>query len=64
MIAAKRPRIGRRLAAIPGGLRKWTRRLDRSADRALERAHPAVLRVRHRATAAATATLGLSLIHI
>jgi len=57
MIAAKRPRIGRRLAAIPSAVVKWTRRLDRSADRALERAHPALRRVRRSAATAAAAAL-------
>ncbi|HEX3240053.1 MAG TPA: hypothetical protein VHR18_07950 [Solirubrobacterales bacterium] len=57
MIAAKRPRIGRGLKAVPGAVVRWTRRLDRSADRALERAHPTVLRVRLRATRAASASL-------
>jgi len=50
MIAAKRPRIGERLRA-------WTRWLDRTADRALDRAHPALARAGRRARAAAAATL-------
>jgi hypothetical protein len=43
--------------ALPGRVVKWTRRLDRAADRALERAHPTVRRVGHEATAIAAATL-------
>ncbi len=57
MIAAKRRRIGRRLAAIPAAAGKWTRRLDRAADRGLERAHPTVLRTRSRVGALLTASL-------
>jgi len=45
MIAAKRPRLGQRLSAVGGLVRKWTRRLDRAADRGLERAHPPLRRV-------------------
>jgi hypothetical protein len=45
MIAAVRRRIGNAFSAVPAGLVKWSRRVDRAADRALERAHPAVLRV-------------------
>jgi hypothetical protein len=58
MIAAKRPRIGRGPKALPSTLVKWTRRLDRAADRGLERAHPTVRQVGHRAAAIATSTLG------
>jgi hypothetical protein len=48
MIAAKRSRIGARVGALPGLAMKWTRRLDRSADRVLERAHPTVRRLSRR----------------
>ncbi len=57
MIAAKRPRIGRGLKALPGTLVKWTRRLDRTANRGLERAHPSVRRIHRRASAIAAAAL-------
>lgn len=52
MIAAVRQRIGAVSAAVPATAVKWTRRLDRAANRGLERAHPALLRVKHRSTAA------------
>lgn len=45
MIAAKRPRLGKRLSSVRGAASKWTRRLDRAANRGLERAHPALRRV-------------------
>ncbi len=54
MIAAVRRRIGAVFAAMPTAAVKWTRRIDRAADRGLERAHPALLRVRHRADAIVT----------
>jgi len=57
MIAAKRPRIGARLRAIPAAAVKLTRRIDRAADRGLERAHPTVRRIARSSSAAATATL-------
>ena len=53
MIAAVRRRIGAVFAAVPTAAAKWTRRIDRAADRGLERAHPALLRARHRAAAIA-----------
>ncbi len=57
MIAAKRPRTGKRLKALPGTVVKWTRRLDRAADRGLERVHPALRRIGRRASAASAVTL-------
>ncbi|MGE0067705.1 MAG: hypothetical protein AB7T48_10190 [Solirubrobacterales bacterium] len=45
------------MKAIPGAVVKWTRRLDRSADRGLERAHPTVLRARRRAARVGAATM-------
>ena len=53
MIAAVRRRIGAVSAAVPATAVKWTRRLDRAANRGLERAHPALLRARHRSVATA-----------
>ena len=47
MIAARRRRIGSRLALIPRALRRWSLRADRAGNRMLERAHPALLRARH-----------------
>lgn len=44
MIAAARPRIGARLGKLFGAVPRWSRRVDRIANRGLERAHPAVLR--------------------
>jgi hypothetical protein len=57
MIAAKRPRIGGAFKALPSALVKWTRRLDRAADRGLERVHPAVRRLSRRGSAIASAGL-------
>ncbi len=57
MIAAKRPRLGKRLSAVRGLPAKWTRRLDRAANRGLERAHPPLRRLGRRANHAAGATL-------
>lgn len=54
MIAAVRRRIGAVFAAVPAAAVKWTRRIDRAANRGLERAHPALLRARHRSAAIAT----------
>jgi hypothetical protein len=53
MIAAVRRRIGAVLAAVPAASVKWTRRIDRGANRGLERAHPTLLRARHRSAAIA-----------
>ncbi len=52
MIAAVRRRIRPALVAASGAAVKWTRRVDRAADRALQRAHPPLLRARHRAALA------------
>lgn len=50
MIAARRHRIGSRVAklpkALPGALRRWSLRADRAGNRMLERSHPALLRAR------------------
>jgi hypothetical protein len=51
MIAAVRRRIGKAFSAVPAGITRWSRRVDRAADRGLERAHPAVLRVERGARA-------------
>jgi hypothetical protein len=48
MIAAVRRRISKAPKLVSGTLVKWSRRVDRSANRALERAHPALLRVERR----------------
>jgi hypothetical protein len=56
MIAAVRRRIGAVFAAVPVTAVKWTRRIDRGANRGLERAHPGMLRARHRTVAAAKGT--------
>lgn len=64
MIAAVRRGKGRRRRKRPGLLVRWTRRLDRGANRALERAHPALLGARRGATAgfdAAVVRLGAGL---
>jgi hypothetical protein len=50
MIAAVRQRIGAVFAAAPAASVKWTRRIDRAANRGLERAHPTLLRAKHRST--------------
>jgi hypothetical protein len=43
MIAAARRRIGPRLTAVRSALLRWSRRVDRVANRGLERVHPALL---------------------
>jgi len=43
MIAAAQRRIAPPLAAVATSATKWTRRLDRTADRALQRAYPTLL---------------------
>jgi len=48
MIAARR-RLGRRLAALPKTAVRWSWRVDRIANRELERAHPVVVRAGQRA---------------
>ena len=57
MIAAVRRRIGAASSALSGGPAKWSRRADRTANRALERAHPPLRRLGRRARASALATL-------
>ena len=47
IIAAARQRIGAVLGRLPTAAAKWSRRVDRAANRGLERAHPALLRARH-----------------
>jgi hypothetical protein len=47
MIAAPRRRIGTVLAKLAKKPARWSRSLDRAANRGLERAHPALLRSRH-----------------
>jgi hypothetical protein len=47
MIAARRRRIGSRLALVTRALRRWSLRADRAGNRMLERTHPALLRARH-----------------
>jgi hypothetical protein len=42
MIAAVRRGIGKASKPVSGGLVKWSRRVDRAADRSLQRAHPAL----------------------
>lgn len=56
MIAAKRPRLGQPLSSVRGLAAKWTRRLDRAANRGLERADPPLRRARRGAERAGTAT--------
>ncbi|HSS33169.1 MAG TPA: hypothetical protein VLL27_07800 [Solirubrobacterales bacterium] len=60
MIAAARRRIGKVSKQVSGALVKWSRRVDRTANRALERAHPAVLRVERRGRAVATLSWALA----
>jgi hypothetical protein len=55
MIAAARRRLAAPLAAATTAAAKWTRRADRAANRALERAYPALLVARHRTVAAGRA---------
>src|SRR5882672_2467550 len=55
MIAAVGRRIGARLRRASATLLKWSRRVDRAADRALERAHPALRRGGRRLRAAVAA---------
>jgi hypothetical protein len=47
MIAAPRRRIGTVFAKLAKTPARWSRGLDRTANRGLERAHPALLRSRH-----------------
>jgi hypothetical protein len=55
MIAAARQRIGASLTPISRSAARWSHRVDRTANRALERAHPPLLRGRDRAVAGANA---------
>lgn len=57
MIAAKRPRLGARLGSVRGLAVKLTRRLDRAADRGLERIHPPLRRIGRGVGQAGGATL-------
>ena len=57
MIAAKRPRLGTPLRALRELAIKWTRRLDRAADRGLERVHPVLRRISRTVSHAGAATL-------
>jgi hypothetical protein len=47
MIAAPRRRIGTVLAKLAKRPARWSRSIDRAANRGLERAHPALIRGRH-----------------
>jgi hypothetical protein len=47
MIAAPRRRIGTVFAKLAKKPARWSRGVDRAANRGLERAHPALLRARH-----------------
>jgi hypothetical protein len=51
MIAARRRRIGAVISKLAKRPARWSRGLDRAANRGLERAHPALLRARHRGRA-------------
>jgi hypothetical protein len=55
MIAATRRRIAAPLGLAGRAAASWSRRLDRVANRGLERAHPALLLARHRAAASGRA---------
>ncbi|MDX6624196.1 MAG: hypothetical protein QOE75_2128 [Solirubrobacterales bacterium] len=57
MIAAKRPRLGPRLKAVPSLAMRWTRRLDRAGARGLERVHPPLRRGGRALSRAGAATL-------
>jgi hypothetical protein len=46
MIAARRRRIGPVFSRLSKRVRRWSRSVDRAADRGLERAHPLLLRAR------------------
>jgi hypothetical protein len=54
MIAAARRRAGSKRRRGPNALLRWSRRVDRAANRALERAHPALRRVGRDAVAVAS----------
>jgi len=53
MIAARRRRIGAVFSKLAKRPARWSRDLDRAANRGLERAHPALLRLRHEGRIAA-----------
>jgi hypothetical protein len=53
MIAAVRQRIGALFVALSAASTRWTRRIDRTANRGLERVEPVLLRARHRSAAIA-----------
>jgi hypothetical protein len=55
MIAAVRRRIGKAFSSLPATAVKWSRRVDRAADRVLERAHSPLRRVALRTRAGAVA---------
>jgi hypothetical protein len=54
MIAAKRRRAGGGFGKVPATLGRWSRNVDRAANRVLERAHPPLLGLRRRGQRAAT----------
>ncbi len=56
MIAAVRPRIGARRGSFSKAVARWSRRVDRIANRALERADQPVARARRGVTTAAKGT--------
>jgi hypothetical protein len=58
MIAAVRPRISTHLAPLSRAARRWSRQVDRIADRGLQRAHPLLVRARRTATAIARSAGG------
>ncbi len=53
MIAAKRRRAGGGFGKLPATLGRWSRNVDRAANRVLERAHPALSGLRRRGERAA-----------
>jgi hypothetical protein len=53
IIAAVRSRIGKAPKRVSGTLVKWSRRVDRAANRGLERAHPTVVKAERRGRAVA-----------
>jgi hypothetical protein len=56
MIAAVRQRIGAAFAKLPRRPARWSRSIDRAANRGLERAHPALVRGAHQGRALARRT--------
>jgi hypothetical protein len=59
MIAAAKRRRGKARGRVPAMALKWSRRLDRAANRGLERAHPGLLRAGRLAGAGFDAAVGL-----